>query len=75
MCSGKMGKALKFSIFDRSVALPERRHRLPLPGAILLDISSYSYNLSIFILQPITGSYCHYVINVWQTKSGHSSPT
>lgn len=78
MCSGKMGKALKFSIFDRSVALPERRHRLPLPVAISLDVSCYSYNLPLFILQPIASSECQYVIKVWQTsktKSGCSSPT
>lgn len=78
MCSGKMGKALKFSIFDRSVALPECRHRLPLPVAISLDVSCYSYNLTLFILQPIASSECQYVIKVSQTsktKSRCSSPT
>lgn len=79
MCWGKTGKALKFSIFDRSVALPERRHRLPLPVAISLDVSCYSHNLPIFIFRPIASSECQCVIKVWQTgankkKTGRSSP-
>lgn len=67
MCWGKTGKALKFSIFDRSVALPERRRRLPLPVAISLDVSCYSHNLPIFIFRPIASSECRCVIKVWQT--------
>lgn len=64
MCSGgeKMGNALKFSTFDRSVALAEHRHSLPLPVAISLDVSRYSYNLPIFILQPILASKCQYAV-------------
>lgn len=57
MCSGKMGSALKFSTFDRSVTLLEHRHSLSLPVAISLDVPCYSYNLPIFILQPIAADF------------------
>lgn len=81
MCSGKMGNAMKFSTFDRSVALLEHRHSLPLPVAISLDVSCYSYNLPIFILKPIAAGFwmsLRSVCKVWEaskTKSGGSSLT
>lgn len=61
MCSGKKnGEATKFSTLDRSVASLEHTHGLSLPVAISLELPCYSYNLPVFILQPMQQpSECH----------------